>query len=95
LTQEDIDDAALVLTMSIEHIAFIRQRFHSSTDTVYLLSQMIGRSVEIEDPYGWPESYYARCAEQIAEMIELGFQRIISLLPLCIENPQLDGPSGQ
>jgi len=81
LTQSDIDDADLVLAMTHGHISFLERHFRRTNGKLYLLSEMVGEDFDIADPYGGTEQEYAQCANQLADLIEGGFQRILALLP--------------
>jgi len=80
LTQDTIDGADLLLAMTDRQVDFIRRRFRRTRGKLYLLSEMVDQDFDIEDPYGGTKEEYARCARQLADLIERGFSRMESLL---------------
>jgi protein-tyrosine-phosphatase len=79
LNQQDIDQAALVLVMTKAHREDIQQRFLRTNDKVYLLTEMVGKSHDINDPYGGNLEDYQRCKAEIEAILAEGYQRIVDL----------------
>lgn len=80
LTQRDIDQSDLLLVMTRGHTKAIARYFARWEGKLYLLSEMAGKPREIEDPYGEPFEAYSACATELADIIDRGYGRIISLL---------------
>ena len=80
LTQVDIDQADLVLVSTQDHADAIRRYFARWEGKLFLLSEMIGKPYDIEDPYGEPLAVYTSCATRLAEIVERGFDRIVEIL---------------
>lgn len=83
LTQEIVEDAALILTMEQEHAEAIKARFPQHAHRVYLLSEMAGRDDDIEDPVGGTTEDYSQTAQEIQDLIEQGYPRIMRLIEEC------------
>ncbi len=79
LTQQDVDQAALILVMTRAHREDIQQRFLRTQGKVYLLSQMVGKSYDIEDPFGGTAEDYRYCKEEIESLLTEGYSRIVDL----------------
>lgn len=82
LTQSDVEEADLILVMSAGYKEAIELEFPESRGKTHLLSEMVGRSYDIADPYGGPLVGYRRCAEELERLIEKGCSRILKLADL-------------
>ena len=80
LTREIVEDAALILTMEREHAEAIKTRFPQHAHRVYLLSEMAGLDDEIEDPVGGTTEDYSQTAQEIQDLIEQGYPKIMQLI---------------
>jgi len=89
LNQRDIDQAALVLVMTKAHREDIQQRFLRTDSKIYLLSEMVGKSYDINDPYGGNLAGYQYCKEEIEAILTEGYQRIVDL---ALHGPSLRWP---
>ena len=79
ITSEDVADADLILVMSREHAQVIRNSWPQYGWKVHLLSEMVDRRRDVEDPYGGPIEEYRVCADTISDYIDQGIQRIVEL----------------
>lgn len=79
VTLELLDDFELILCMEQGHVDFIKRHFPETDRKVFLLSEMIGDTFEIDDPVGSTQSDYMTTAEKIYSIIKLGWQRIKEL----------------
>jgi protein-tyrosine-phosphatase len=79
LTQADIDEASLILSMSREHEEMIAHVWPQYRWKVYRLSEMAGKRRDVEDPYGLPIEEYRSCADVIEGYLERGLERILEL----------------
>jgi protein-tyrosine-phosphatase len=80
LTPEDVDEADLILTMTRGQAEAISVEFPQHAHKVHLLSQMAGRHYDIQDPYGGQLYEYRQCANEIKNLIEEGYPRIMQLV---------------
>ena len=71
--------ADLVLCMEAGHVESLKAEFPAYADKIYLLSEMIGRRYSVKDPYGGPLRAYEMMANELAEIIDNGLDRIIDL----------------
>jgi len=72
-------EADIILVMSAGYKEAIEFEFPESRGKTYLLSEMVGQSHDIADPYGGPLVGYRRCAEELERLIEEGYSRILEL----------------
>jgi protein-tyrosine-phosphatase len=87
LTQADVDEADLILVMTLRHKEAIAQDFDRSDGKVHLLSAMAGPPYDIQDPYGGSIIEYRHTATELADLIERGYPRVMELLDEQKENP--------
>jgi protein-tyrosine-phosphatase len=72
-----LEQADVVLVMTQGHAEALRLEFPDQADKVFLLSEMKeGQRYDIEDPYGRPLEVYQTCVEEIAALIDEGFDSI-------------------
>jgi protein-tyrosine-phosphatase len=71
--------ADLVLTMEVGHAEALRAEFPGEAHKVYLLTEMVGRSYNIADPYGGPLEEYEVMVAALNEVMDAGLERIIAL----------------
>jgi protein-tyrosine-phosphatase len=75
-----IEQADLVLTMTLGHAEALRLEFPDQAAKIYLLSEMgDGRRYDVSDPYGGSLAEYQECVKVIADLVDAGFDRIRSL----------------
>jgi protein-tyrosine phosphatase len=72
-------EADLILCMESGHAEALRVEFSEAADRIYMLSEMVGESYSIADPYGDERPAYERMAEEVETLITEGFWRIIEL----------------
>lgn len=89
VSQELVEQADLILAMSPGHVEALRQAFPSASGRVYLLSEMVGGTHGIADPYGRSIDEYRLTASELERLIEQGYERIVALA-----EGQWRGPSG-
>jgi protein-tyrosine-phosphatase len=78
VTQTDMAAASLVLAMTRHHVEALRLDFPAHADKVHLLSEMVGRSFDVPDPYGSSLATYRQAADIIAAILEQGYERIMA-----------------
>jgi protein-tyrosine-phosphatase len=69
LTQDLIDRADLVLTMSTVHRRRIAGSFPEARSKVVVLGDYAGIAGDVEDPFGGTLEAYYRCAEQLSRLV--------------------------
>lgn len=82
LTQDDVDEADLILVMTKRHADIIARDLKRSEGKVHLLSEMTGPAYDVLDPYSGSLADYRGTARELKELIESGYRRIISILGL-------------
>jgi len=77
LDPADMQEAFLVLTMSINHKQYINSRFSGTYRNVYALKEYVyGISEDVKDPFGGSLQVYRQCAEEIAEAVGSLFEKV-------------------
>jgi protein-tyrosine-phosphatase len=79
VTEKLMRKADLVLAMTRHHAEALRAAFPRYADKVHLLSEMVGRRYDISDPYGGTRMEYAYIAQELEDLIEEGYERIVTL----------------
>ena len=74
-----VEAADLVLAMTRHHVEALQQAYPDQSAKLYLLSEMVGRSYDIADPYGGSRMAYAATARDLAALIDAGYERIVTL----------------
>jgi protein-tyrosine-phosphatase len=69
----------LILTMEEEHKKWLQEQYGESGDRVYMLSEMVGETMDIPDPIGGELFEYKEVAELLEKIITDGFERIYQL----------------
>ena len=80
VTHEMMVEADLVLAMTHRHAEALRAAFPDCAHKVYLFSEMAGPAYSIRDPYGGTRQEYAYTAQELEQLIENGYERIVSLV---------------
>jgi protein-tyrosine-phosphatase len=79
VTWDIIMQSDLILTMEGGHAEALRFEFRQKSHQVYMLTQVIGPPYDIDDPFGHGLSRFRGTAQEIAEILERGCDRIIAL----------------
>ncbi|MBU0704545.1 MAG: low molecular weight protein arginine phosphatase [Chloroflexi bacterium] len=80
VTHEMMVEADLVLAMTHSHAEALGAAFPDCAHKVYLFSEMAGPAYSIRDPYGGTRQEYAYTASELEQLIENGYERIVSLV---------------
>ena len=80
VTRELMAEADLVLAMTRQHVEALRSAFPEHAHKVELLSEMIGRTYDIHDPYGGTRLEYTHTARELEQLVEDGYERIVTLV---------------
>ena len=79
-TDRILQDAALILTMERAHAHVLQALFPAHAERVHLLAQMADLESDVADPVGSPLEDYRRTAQEIENLIELGYHRMMQLI---------------
>jgi protein-tyrosine-phosphatase len=71
--------ADLVLVMTKDHAEALAEAFPDYAYKVHMLSEMSGRAHDISDPYGGTRLEYAYIAQELEQIIDDGYDRIVAL----------------
>ncbi len=80
VTRELMNEADLVLTMARNHVEALIAAFPEQAHKVCMLSEVIGKEYDIRDPYMGTRLEYARTANELEQLIEDGYGRIVVLV---------------
>ena len=80
VTQEDLAQSDLILTMEQGHAEALRIEFPAYAEKIYLLSQMVDDGqFNIADPYGLTRPYYEKMVAEVRRLVDEGLPQIINL----------------
>jgi protein-tyrosine-phosphatase len=80
LTAELMKAADVILAMTQYQVEAIRAEFPEVADKTLLISQLIGQAFDIDDPIMGTEEDYRRCADDLAEILTAGYNRLEDLM---------------
>jgi protein-tyrosine phosphatase len=80
VTRPMLEEFDLILTMEAGHKEAIRIEFPSVAGRVFMLSEMEGSTVPVDDPYGKSLEDYQATAELIDQLLKNGLSRIMALV---------------
>ncbi|MDK2982311.1 MAG: protein arginine phosphatase [Chloroflexota bacterium] len=69
----------LILCMTLDHKQSMSRNFPEHAHKIFLLSEMIERDGEIDDPVGLSERRYQSTADEIMDILTNGFDKIYRL----------------
>jgi len=70
LTQDMVDEADLILTMTNAHKEYILKIFADSADKTYTIGEYSGDGGDVSDPYGLDSGAYERCARELGRLLK-------------------------
>lgn len=71
LTNKDITENTLILTMEKKHRQKVLEKYENTNiENVYVLTNFVGDELEILDPYGGPLQAYGLCYETLRKSIK-------------------------
>lgn len=69
----------LILVMTNHHQESLQVEFPELRERIFLLTEMVGSDGDVEDPFGSEIEHYRRTADELTDLLDLGFERIASL----------------
>ncbi|MEW5719460.1 MAG: low molecular weight protein arginine phosphatase [Chloroflexota bacterium] len=78
ITQELIEQAAVVIVMTRSHRDALTSEFPTARLKIHLMSELIDRTFDIADPYGGALAEYEDCAASLENLIDAGYEKIKS-----------------
>lgn len=79
VTESLLEEFNLILCMEHDHKQTLRKNFPDQAEKVFLLSEMVDGSQEINDPVGLPSDVYQSTVQLILYNLREGFDRILQL----------------
>lgn len=77
VTESLLDEFNLILCMENDQVKFIKRNFPKAKDRIFLLSEMAEQDQDIWDPAGHSLAAYKNTANEILELLEKGFSKIL------------------
>ncbi len=78
ITSRLMEKSDLVLGMTQHHVEALKAAFPHQAPKVRLFSEIIGKHFDISDPYGGSRMEYAYIAQELEELIDQGYERIVA-----------------
>jgi protein-tyrosine-phosphatase len=85
VTLELLRSYNLILTMERGHKEALRTEFPEIKGRVFMISEMIGQSSDIQDPYSGTVDDYLAALQEIERILDQGFEKIRSLAQDCVD----------
>jgi protein-tyrosine-phosphatase len=79
ITEEIIDEANLILTMERSHKEAIYAEFPGKQLNLYLISELMGKKFNIEDPINKPYEVFTETADTLTYLISTNLDKIKNL----------------
>ena len=79
VNRRKVQNHNLVLCLANNHKEALRAEFPDLKERIYLLSEMVGKKVSVDDPIGGPLIEYETVAKEIKDYLAEGYERIIKL----------------
>lgn len=79
VTLEMAQESDLLLCMTANHKEALQIDFRDEAHKILLLSEMVGKSFDVKDPYGGPMKGYEKMAKEVEALIENGLPKIIEI----------------
>ncbi len=78
VSEDLMREADLVLVMTRHHAEALSVAFPDQAHKVYRLAEMSGQAYDISDPYGGTRLEYTYIAQELEQLIDAGYERIVS-----------------
>ncbi len=79
VTREMLGNSDVILTMTKNQREALRVEYKDVTKRVHLLSEIVARTFDIQDPIGGDLSTFRRSAREINSLLVNGFPRLVQL----------------
>jgi protein-tyrosine-phosphatase len=79
ITAKLVGQFNLILTMERGQKEALRVEFPQVKDRIFLLTEIVGEYSDIKDPIGGPEEDYQKTIQEIEDILEKGWDRIVEL----------------
>lgn len=79
VTEEILREQDLILVMERGHKEALRVEFPQISDRVRMLTELLGPPYDVRDPVGSDVESYRATADELSDLIERGFERIVAL----------------
>ncbi len=80
LSRQDVEQAALIVTMTRDHKEALLAEFPAAGKKTFLLSELAGENHDVADPYGSDSlTEYRLCASEISRLLRKSYPRLLEL----------------
>jgi protein-tyrosine-phosphatase len=79
VSAEMIKESDLILVMEDRHKSYLQSRFPFGEEKVFLMTEMVGEKHDIDDPVLGDLDRYHETAQEMEQILEQGFRRIVKL----------------
>jgi len=76
ITESLLYQFKLILCMEFDHKISLQRKFPSCRQRIFLLSEMVNKDMEIQDPVGLPLDIYQKTADEMLDILQKGFEKI-------------------
>jgi len=76
ITESLLDQFKLILCMEFDHKISLQRNFPFCRQRIFLLSEMVNKDTEIQDPVGLPLEIYQKTADEMLDILQKGFEKI-------------------
>jgi protein arginine phosphatase len=80
VTAEIVEEAALILAMTRNHVEAMQLEFPLHAGRVHLLSEMSERRRDVDDPIGGTLADYEATAKDLEGLIQAGYKKILEMV---------------
>ncbi|WP_285851027.1 low molecular weight protein arginine phosphatase [Sporosarcina aquimarina] len=71
-TEQDLEWADLILTMTVSHRETLRRAFGNSSDKIFTLKEYVGAAnYDVQDPYGGNLGVYQQTFKELSDQIDV------------------------
>ncbi|WP_105616703.1 low molecular weight protein arginine phosphatase [Vallitalea okinawensis] len=79
LSDQDMDDATLVLTMTHRHKQVLVSSYPSYENNFFTLKEYVHEEGDVEDPFGSSDEIYEKCAKELQYLVKRLVELIIEI----------------
>ena len=72
--------ATVILVMTHHHLEALQAEFPQVQGKIFLVSHLVGRSFDIEDPYSGGLDDYELCATELQDILTEGYDRLAEMI---------------
>ena len=78
VSSSELANAAVVIVMTTSHRDALAAEFPEARSKIHLMSELKDHLYDIADPYGDELPEYVKCANDLEQLIEIGYAKLVS-----------------